>query len=61
VTNVKEKKNLKEAGIIWQMDDFISYKPSQTLNLQFLHLDLEFSSTQGKSFLRYIQIWRHQI
>ena len=33
----------------------------RTLNEQFLQLDLEFSSTQRKSFFRYIQIWRRPI
>ena len=33
----------------------------KTLNLQFLQLDLEFSSTQRESFFRYIPIWRRSI
>ena len=33
----------------------------KTLNLQFLQLDFEFSSTQGKSFFWYIPIWWHPI
>ena len=33
----------------------------KTLNLQFLQLDLKFSSNQGKSFFCYIPIWRRPI